>query len=266
MLALAAASLAMGILGGRQSYVEPLYDMATYTGSYNGMWTPVTVNFMVNAQLPVINEFGLFRVFVNTGDTTHWSPNGSWNEITGQLTNYWQRTGNNVSFTYYPAQQNPRGTIWVQYGPASSVNGTEVSICAVQYGTNPTPGHNARPGAYVPISDITPDTKLDTKQQQNVAANFNINTPYPGNWGNNNFSLPQFWQSNGANQVEAPGNGWTFVQHSLGPQNGQYVVQASTNPSNATYYCIGIVENTVLYENYAMNQTWTEFSAVFRAY
>ena len=263
MLTLAVASLVLGTPAPKkqQAYLLPLYDLVTNVN--NGT---VTANFMVSNNWSSNYSFNNFGVFYENGDTSHFSPNGSWHLVASNNLE-WTATGNTIGVSFsFGSGSTPLGTLWIQSsgGAADSPNGAEMSFVAAGYGMQQGAGHGSRPGAYVPIIDRTPESGL--QNTHNVPIVFDIYSPFGGAWGN---STPQFWQNNGQNAVEAPGNGWQAL-----PQTGlllgnvpRMITTTGQASSNAGAYMVGVQETYTPSESYnTHNSQWTEFSGIIRPF
>lgn len=263
MISLAVASL---ILTGKpahkarqQSYILPLYDLVT---SMSG--STLNANFCISTNWGPNNDFRTFRAFYVNGDTSHFSPNGNWIELT-QNTG-WAVSGNVVSFSCTFTNQSPSGTLWIEdFGGANdSPNGAEVSFVVAGFGMPQGAGHGSRPGALVPIVDRNPDSL--GQNGHNVPISFNLYQPFGGSWGN---STPQFWQNNVPSAQPLPGGGWQSLPHvGLQSTNGGRQVTTTANAQTAAGYYIAAVQETyVPGESYNVhNSAWTEFSGIIRTY
>jgi hypothetical protein len=267
MLTFAVAALAMSPLAKRQTtnYILPLYDLVTSVNTTDGL---LTMNFSLSANwVSGTNNFANFKVFYVNGDLSHFSPNGSWNDITSATT--MNISGNTATFYYDFANNTPQGTVWIQYAGTSSDSpwGAETSFIAAQFGSTNQAGHGSLPGAIVPIIYRAPDSNGSGSQNNyNVPISFTIESPWSSSWDGPG---PSFWMNTGNNNSPLPGNGWqnmntTSLMTLTGNQTISTTGQAN---SNAGYYCIGIQETYTPSESYnTHNSQWTEFNGVIRSF
>jgi len=263
MISLAVASLVLlgkpASKARQQSYILPLYDMVT---SMSG--STLNASLSTSANWGPNNDFHTFRAFYVNGDTSHFSPNGNWIELTNNVG--WAANGNVISFSYTFSNPSPSGTLWIEdFGGANdSPNGAEVSFVAVGFGMPQGSGHGSRPGVMVPIVDRTPDAL--GQNGHSVPISFNLYQPFGGYWGN---SIPQLWQTNGPSAQPTPGGGWQELpQSGLQASTGGRQVTTTGNALTATgYYAVAVHETYVPGESYnTHNSAWTEFSGIIRTY
>jgi hypothetical protein len=257
MITLAVAALAISSPSKIQNApILPLYDLVTTVNGSN-----LTANFMLSNNWNPTSLYGNFRVYYVNGDTSHFSPNGNWVDVTPYTG--MSISGNVGTFYYTFSTSSPRGTLWIQYagGPSDSPNGAETSFVAAQYGGSTQAGHGSLPGMVVPICRTTP-----SRQNVNIPIAFTINSPWSGSWDGPG---PSFWVNNGQGNSPYPGNGWqnlSIINLSATNASQTVTVTGQTN-NNAGYYCIGVQETYTPSESYNIhNSQWTEFSGVIRAY
>ena len=257
MLSIAVAALAMATNAKQttNNFIMPLYDMVTDVSSSGILTANLSTSATWNNS---VNSFNRFKVYKVNGDVSHFSPDGTWNDITSSC---FIGAYQNTVTIQYATNQNARGTLWVQYMGTSSEgsNGAESSCIATQFGMPTQVGHGSLPGAIVPI--IRPGSE---QQDHQIPITFYIDAPYAGSWDGPG---PRFWMNTGNNNSPYVGNGWQIMNMpSVQPVLGSTRVTATGNPnSNAGYYCIGVQETYVPSESYNYhNSPWTEFSAVIR--
>lgn len=263
MLTYAVAALAILAPAKKQGgYILPLYDPVPSVDTSNN----VTLNFMLSAPWNNSNNSYTKFYFFFAPRYYAFAPNGSWNQLSPS--SWTPISGSQVTVTF-PANQfqgGPTGTIWVMYvgGPSESPHGQETSVAATNVWTNMSQGGGSRPGTFVPINDVVPK---DNVQVHNVNVNFNIDAPYPGNWGNN--STPTFYDNTGPGNSQFPGNGWQVMN--TGPVSatpGFSAVSTVAHPNaNAGYYLVGCMEYYTPSEPYnTHNYALYEYSAVIRQF
>jgi len=264
MLIYAVAALALGLPAKKQtSYIVPIYDLVPAVDASGNL----TVNFMLaSAWNSAINSPANFSFWFANGNTSAFSPNGNWTQISPQ--SYTPISGSQVTVSFNSNQFNgnsPTGTIWVMYNASAneSSDGAEYTVAGVPVGGNSQPGHGGRPGSIVPINDVVPTSSL-AGQNHSVQINFYVNQPLI-----NITPTFGFWMNTGQGNSPYPGNGWQTMNYSnLNAPPGTRAVSAVGNPNaNAGYYCVGASQTYSVVEPYnPNNSSYTEFSAIIRAF